>query len=68
MFTRDPYSRALSGYSDKVVDLDEVPFNFHPGLPRTASFFEFSQYVLEHRPLNEHFLPLTDRFDEYNEG
>jgi len=61
MFTRDPYSRALSGYIDKVVDSDEHPFNFHPGLPRTSSFIEFTQYISEHRPLNEHFLPLTDR-------
>mmetsp|Transcript_10502 Transcript_10502/g.15785 ORF Transcript_10502/g.15785 Transcript_10502/m.15785 type:complete len:294 (-) Transcript_10502:569-1450(-) len=61
MFTREPYSRALSGYIDKVVDSDEHPFNFHPGLPRTASFIEFTQYLSERKSINEHFLPLTER-------
>jgi len=61
MFTRDPYSRALSGYADKVADTTESPFDFHPGLGKSASFFEFTQYLFDHSPLNEHFQRLTDR-------
>ena len=64
MFTRDPYSKALSGYIDKVVDSkvsEKFPFDFHPGLNSSASFYEFTKYVLEYSPLNEHFKPVTDR-------
>ena len=41
MFTRNPYSRALSGYTDKVAERN-VSINFHPGLNDSASFCEFT--------------------------